>query len=242
MEAVDRSCETRLIFVDLTEDFMPDTTFTNEMKKLPVSMSIKAKHSNLEIARSLTVARSFLCKVRKELLNENNGYELAASSKTKELRQRSVDSITHSLTHSLRTHKFMRRVHGMASHGGRKFTQKNRSVFGFSPTKNTSTRMKKSIEKMIGGRLCGWTLLKFQLFCMRMTIPTAVMLFDIVVKASEGHLMTSPLFPQGLRVNADTDAHVETLPIIVVKPPWIDSVDNGERLPCVFQQDSAPSH
>ncbi|KAM3173227.1 hypothetical protein ACTXT7_012933 [Hymenolepis weldensis] len=67
------------------EDLMPDTTITNEMKRHPVTVSIKAKHSKLEIARSLKVARSFPCKVRKELLDENSGYELAAA-------------LTHSLT------------------------------------------------------------------------------------------------------------------------------------------------
>ncbi|KAM3175847.1 hypothetical protein ACTXT7_007722 [Hymenolepis weldensis] len=35
--------------------------------------------------------------------------------------------------------------------------------------------------------------------------------------------------------------HVETLQIVVVKPPQIDSVANGGR-PHIFQQDSAPSH
>ncbi|KAM3184935.1 hypothetical protein ACTXT7_007407 [Hymenolepis weldensis] len=42
-------------------------------------------------------------------------------------------------------------------------------------------------------------------------------------------------------VNADADAYAETLQTIVVKPPWIDSLANGER-PYAFQIDSAPSH
>ncbi|KAM3177963.1 hypothetical protein ACTXT7_003501 [Hymenolepis weldensis] len=54
------------------------------------------------------------------------------------------------------------------------------------------------------------------------------------------YIMTAPLlFPQGLGVNADADAYVETLQIIVVNL-WIDSVFNGVRPPSVFQQDSAP--
>ncbi|KAM3182034.1 hypothetical protein ACTXT7_013213 [Hymenolepis weldensis] len=52
-----------------------------------------------------TVAISYLCKVRKELLNENNGDELATTRKRKQHCQRSADS--------LRTPEFLRRVHGM---------------------------------------------------------------------------------------------------------------------------------
>ena len=81
---------------------MADTSINNEMKRHAVIVSIKAKHSNLEIARFLKVARSFVCKVRKEL-NENNGDELA-TSKRKQHCQRSD---------SLRTPEFVRRVHGM---------------------------------------------------------------------------------------------------------------------------------
>ena len=82
---------------------MADTTIANDKKRYAVIVSIKAKHSNLEIARFLKVARSFVCKVRKEL-NENNGDELA-TSKRKQHCQRSD---------SLRTPEFViRRVHGM---------------------------------------------------------------------------------------------------------------------------------
>ncbi|KAM3180955.1 hypothetical protein ACTXT7_015296 [Hymenolepis weldensis] len=62
-----------------------------------------------------------------------------------------------------------------------------------------------------------------------------------VVVSSEGHIMT-PIFPQGLGVNADEDAYVATLQTIIVKPPWIDSVANGGRPPYVLQQDSPPFH
>ncbi|KAM3176656.1 hypothetical protein ACTXT7_006100 [Hymenolepis weldensis] len=67
-------------------------------------VSIKAKRRNFEIARILIIARSFICKVRKEL-NENNADELAVTRKRKEHCQRPADS--------LRTPEFVRRVHGM---------------------------------------------------------------------------------------------------------------------------------
>ncbi|KAM3186988.1 hypothetical protein ACTXT7_003223 [Hymenolepis weldensis] len=57
----------------------------------------------------------------------------------------------------------------------------------------------------------------------------------------EGHIMTPQFFPQGLRVNADVDAYVETLQTVVVRPPWVDSMPNRGRLD-VFHQDSVPSH
>ncbi|KAM3183922.1 hypothetical protein ACTXT7_009377 [Hymenolepis weldensis] len=53
------------------EDLMTDAIITNEMKRHAVIVPIKANHRNLEIARFLKVATSFICKVRKEL-NENN--------------------------------------------------------------------------------------------------------------------------------------------------------------------------
>ncbi|VUZ39878.1 unnamed protein product [Hymenolepis diminuta] len=63
---------------------MLDTTTTNEMEGYLVIMSIKVKQRNLEITRSLQVATSFVCEVIKELLNENNGDELAAMRKRKQ--------------------------------------------------------------------------------------------------------------------------------------------------------------
>ncbi|KAM3184515.1 hypothetical protein ACTXT7_008217 [Hymenolepis weldensis] len=48
-------------------------------------------------------------------------------------------------------------------------------------------------------------------------------------------------FGDGLRVNADADAYVETLQTVAVKSPRIDSAANRGR-PYVFQQDSASSH
>ncbi|KAM3179735.1 hypothetical protein ACTXT7_000018 [Hymenolepis weldensis] len=53
-----------------------------------------------------------------------------------------------------------------------------------------------------------------------------------------GHKVSSN--SDGLRVNTDADAYVETLQTIVVKPLWVDGVVNGR--PFVFQQDSVLSH
>ncbi|VUZ53162.1 unnamed protein product [Hymenolepis diminuta] len=72
---------------------MADTTITNDMKTHSLIVSMKAKHSSLEITRFLKVNRSFVCKVRKEPLNENNGDELVVIRKRKEHCQRSADSL-----------------------------------------------------------------------------------------------------------------------------------------------------
>ncbi|KAM3170943.1 hypothetical protein ACTXT7_017601 [Hymenolepis weldensis] len=87
-------------------------------------------------------------------------------------------------------------------------------AFDISPTKTISIRMEKSMEELIGGY--GW--------------------------ADPIEIPPQLVPPQGLRVNADVEAYVETLQATVVKPPWIDSVVNGGRPPCVFQPDSLPSH
>ena len=83
-------------------DAMENTTITNEVKRHTVIVSIKAKHSNLEIAIFLRVARSFVFKVRKEL-NENNGGGLATSKGKQRCRR----------SDSLRTPEFVRKVHYM---------------------------------------------------------------------------------------------------------------------------------
>ncbi|VUZ40953.1 unnamed protein product [Hymenolepis diminuta] len=85
---------------------MADTNVTNEMKRHAVIVSIKAKLRNLEVAGLPEVATSFVCKVRKGLLNENNGGELATTRKRKVHCQRSADS--------LRAPEFVRRVHYVA--------------------------------------------------------------------------------------------------------------------------------
>ncbi|KAM3186473.1 hypothetical protein ACTXT7_004268 [Hymenolepis weldensis] len=60
-------------------------------------MAVKAKHDNLEIARFLKVTTSSVCKVRKELPNENNGVELTTTRERKQEHcQRSARSLTKS--------------------------------------------------------------------------------------------------------------------------------------------------
>ncbi|KAM3173902.1 hypothetical protein ACTXT7_011644 [Hymenolepis weldensis] len=75
----------------------------------------------------------------------------------------------------------------------------------FLRRKKTFTGIKKSVEEMTGD-------------CVR-TDPTEV---PTVMQAHEAwsnrHIMTPPFFPQGLRVNADADAYVETLRTIVKLP------------------------
>ncbi|KAM3185890.1 hypothetical protein ACTXT7_005467 [Hymenolepis weldensis] len=73
-------------------DLMADNNITTEKKKHAVIVSIKAKHSNLEIASFLRVTTSLVCKIRKEV-NENNADELAATSKRRQDCQRSTDSL-----------------------------------------------------------------------------------------------------------------------------------------------------
>ncbi|VUZ47112.1 unnamed protein product, partial [Hymenolepis diminuta] len=63
-----------------------------------VIVPTKAKHRNLENVRSVKVARSFVCRARKEL-NENNGVKFTSTRKRKQYCQRSV--------HSLRTPEFV---------------------------------------------------------------------------------------------------------------------------------------
>ncbi|VDL16390.1 unnamed protein product [Hymenolepis diminuta] len=80
------------------------------MKRHAVVAPIKSKHSDLDIGRFLKVPTSFFGKVRKELLNENTGDELASTSKRKHL----FNALTHSPAHSLGTPEFVRKVHDMA--------------------------------------------------------------------------------------------------------------------------------
>ncbi|KAM3186741.1 hypothetical protein ACTXT7_003711 [Hymenolepis weldensis] len=90
----------------MSEDPMADTTVNNGMKRHAVMVSKKAKRSHFETARFLKVGTSFVCKVRKELVNEKNGDELATTRKRKQ---------GHCLlsTDSLRIPEFVRRVHDM---------------------------------------------------------------------------------------------------------------------------------
>ncbi|KAM3172040.1 hypothetical protein ACTXT7_015362 [Hymenolepis weldensis] len=86
---------------ELVKSLMTDTTISNET----VTVSIKAKHRNLEITKFLKVATSFVWKVRKELLNEKNEAELAVTRKRKERGNHSADS--------LRTPGFVRKMSSM---------------------------------------------------------------------------------------------------------------------------------
>ncbi|KAM3178980.1 hypothetical protein ACTXT7_001487 [Hymenolepis weldensis] len=61
---------------------------------------------------------------------------------------------------------------------------------------------------------------------MRTKFPATVMLFTVVSR--EGHIITPPFFPQGLRANADADAYVVILQTTVVKVPRIDRVGKGK--------------
>ncbi|KAM3174537.1 hypothetical protein ACTXT7_010324 [Hymenolepis weldensis] len=69
----------------------------------------------------------------------------------------------------------------------------------FYSDKKTFTRMKKSIEELIDGH----------------------------VRADPIELSPVVHAHEGLRVNADADAYVETPQTIATKPLWIDSVANG---------------
>ncbi|KAM3188208.1 hypothetical protein ACTXT7_000706 [Hymenolepis weldensis] len=157
----------------IAEDLMADTTITNEIKRHAVIVSIKAKPSNWKLQDFYKAPHLLFAKVRRELLNENNGDGLAATNKRKQHCQHSADSLIKP--------EFVRKVHGM-------------------------------IDESPGKSMCD-------------ILPN---IFKCLKEQQYGH-----------RVNAD--AHVETLQIIVVKPPWIDSVANRGR-PYVFHQDSAPSH
>ncbi|KAM3183934.1 hypothetical protein ACTXT7_009364 [Hymenolepis weldensis] len=156
---------------------------------------------------SLAVATSFPCKVGKDLLNENNGGELVSTRKRKEHCQPPVDS--------LGTPEFVRRTN--------RSTQKNNGVFGFSPTKTTSTtKIKKSTKEMIGVYV--------------RVDPTKVPTAMHAHEASDNR--------DGFRCceeQINVDAYVKTLQATVVKQPWMDSVANGARS-YVFQQESAVSH
>ncbi|VUZ40786.1 unnamed protein product [Hymenolepis diminuta] len=62
---------------------MADNIISSERRRHAVMMPIKAKHRNFEIARFLKVLISFVSKVGRELLDENNGDELVATGQEK---------------------------------------------------------------------------------------------------------------------------------------------------------------
>ncbi|VUZ44702.1 unnamed protein product, partial [Hymenolepis diminuta] len=57
-----------------------NTATATELNRHALRVSVKVKHNNLEIARFLKVARSFVGKVREESLSENSGYKLGTLS------------------------------------------------------------------------------------------------------------------------------------------------------------------
>ncbi|VUZ41198.1 unnamed protein product [Hymenolepis diminuta] len=96
------------------------------MRRQAIIVSVKAKHMNIEIAISLKVTRSIICKVRKELVNEKNGDETVdRMRRKKEHCQRSTDSFT--------TFEFVRRVLDMMNENPAK------SVRDILPNKHPST-------------------------------------------------------------------------------------------------------
>ncbi|KAM3183277.1 hypothetical protein ACTXT7_010668 [Hymenolepis weldensis] len=169
------------IVVAAQDDLMPDTTIIIEMDRHAAIVSIKAKHRNLEIARFLQVTTSSVCKVRKEL-SENNADELAATSKRKQHYQRSADSLPHNTWDLQMSKGTIRNVlhqdFGCKSHT---FLDEVASYVRADPTEAPTVVSTK--------------------------FPATLMVFGVV--RSEGHIMTPPSFPQGCRVNAD--AYVETL-------------------------------
>ena len=78
---------------------MANYQLTHEMKRHAVIVAIHAKHSDVEIARFLEVARSFVHKVRKEL--EASSGDMSPVAKRKKASQRSD---------SIRTPQFVQRV------------------------------------------------------------------------------------------------------------------------------------
>ena len=69
---------------------------------------------------------------------------------------------------------------------------------------------------------------------MKTNFPATVMVFGVV--SSEGHIMPTPIFEVGLKVN--TKVYLDVLKSVVI--PWFNQVVSGR--PWVWQQDSAPAH
>ncbi|KAM3172148.1 hypothetical protein ACTXT7_015146 [Hymenolepis weldensis] len=101
--------------------------------------------------------------------------------------------------------------------------------------------MKKSIEEMIGGYVRVEPT-EFPITMHEREVSSNSDGLRCCEGSERGALHDSSIFLKDLSVNADADAYVETLQIIVVVMPWIDSTANGGRPLYVFQQDSAPSH
>ena len=69
---------------------------------------------------------------------------------------------------------------------------------------------------------------------MKTQFPATVMVFDVV--SSEGHIMPSPIFEVGLKVNIKM--YLGVLKSVVI--PWCNQVASGRSW--VWQQDSVPGH
>ncbi|KAM3180055.1 hypothetical protein ACTXT7_017051 [Hymenolepis weldensis] len=190
-----------------------ETTIVNECEKTLCNSAHKSKTRDFRNCKISKVARSSVCEVRKELLNENNGDELAATRKRKQHYERSADS--------LRTSEFIKRVHSMmeGNHGKsmRHLAEDLEECLRFFSDENNFHRDEK-VNRRNDGWLAMWG------WADPIEIPTIVHAHEVSSNGDgfrcccygEGHIMTPPFFPQGLGVNAAVHAYVETLQIIVV--------------------------
>ncbi|KAM3188202.1 hypothetical protein ACTXT7_000781 [Hymenolepis weldensis] len=169
------------------------------MKRSAVMVSIKGKHSNLEITRFLKVARSLSAKLEKELLNENNGDELAATSKRKYHCQRPADS--------LRTPEFVRRMRGVIDENPAK-SMRNVLPNIFKCLKEQSVYFDKKTQEN--------RLMRAKPLLNKLNHPEEEECLWFFSDENNFHQDE-----KGLRVDADEDAYVGTLQTVVCKPPWI---------------------
>ncbi|KAM3179808.1 hypothetical protein ACTXT7_017557 [Hymenolepis weldensis] len=150
-------------------------------------------------------------------MEENNGDELAATSKRKqELRQRSVDSFNH--------YEFVRRVHGMAWHG--------MAWYGIAQHGMMDENSRKSMHNILPNI---FKRLKEQQY-IKYVVHQHLGFKSYVLR--RGHQF---MWTVSADADADADAYVETLQTIVVMPPRIDNTVNGGRH-YIFQRNSPPSH
>ncbi|VUZ51782.1 unnamed protein product [Hymenolepis diminuta] len=77
----------------ISKDLLQYNTIAIEMKRYALTVSIRAKYRDLEIAEFPKFATSFVYKVRKEL-NENSGNKLSTMRKRKKHCKPSADSFT----------------------------------------------------------------------------------------------------------------------------------------------------
>ncbi|KAM3179769.1 hypothetical protein ACTXT7_017640, partial [Hymenolepis weldensis] len=194
---------------------------------------------------------------RKELPNENNGGELAATSMRKQHCQRSADS--------LRTREFVIRVHGMMDeHPGKsirnilpnifkclKEQQCIRNVllqhlryksYALRRSHFISTRTTQENRLVRAQRLLNKLKHPEEEECLPFfsdeTTSTSIKKSNLEIIS--GYLQVDPTeLPtvmhvhevttnsDAFRANPDADAYVKTPQTIVIKPPWIDSVANG---------------